>query len=236
VTPTERGKRPGRPGAPTQPGFTPARSPGEAASPAIEGSPAGTPMAPERGKRKGKPGEAVATPGQSTEAPTGGAQTTPFPGKHKGRAVPPEFTPSTGAPAGAPEATQPPSKHKGQFDRGFASPTPGQPGGALNEPAQRKHKGRGPEQAGLPSTPGAAPYETTGGRQRGQGAQGQTGASSAAGAGPSEAQGGKQKGHGPYGQPAAAAGGSSPGAERGQGKPEGGKKKGEKASPSPAPQ
>src|SRR5436190_210188 len=204
VTPTERGKRPGRPGAPTQPGFTPARSPGEAASPAIEGSPVGTPMAPERGKRKGKPGEAMASPSQPTEAPTGGAQTTPFPGKHKGRAVPPEFTPSTGAPAGAPAATQPPGKHKGQFERGFASPTPGQPGGALNEPAQGKQRGRGAEQAGSPPPQGVPPYETTGGRQRGQAAQGPTGGSSTASAGPGEARGGKQKGQGPHGHPATA--------------------------------
>ena len=170
VTPTERGKRPGKPGAPTQPGFTPARSPGEAASPAIEGSPAGTPVAPERGKRKGKPGEAVATPSQPTEAPTGGAQNTPFPGKHKGRAVPPEFTPSTGAPAGAPAATQPPGKRKGQFERGVASPTPGQPGGAGNMPEQGRAR-----PAGAPTGAGTPASGEPGGKQKGKGVYAQPG-------------------------------------------------------------
>jgi hypothetical protein len=235
ATPFERGKRTGRPGEQPQPGLTgtPTRSPAIGASPVIQGSPAGTPTVPERGKRKGRAGEPIASPGQPTE----GIQTTPFPGRNKGRGAPPEFTPPTGAPAGAPEATQPLGKRKGQFERGVASPTPGQPGGAFNEPAQGKHKGRGPEQVGPPSTPGAAPYENTGGRQRGQAAQGQAGVSSATGPSPGEPHGGKQKQQGAYGQPGAGpAGGSTPGAERAQGKPEGGKKKGEKGSPSPGPQ
>ena len=195
VTPTEKGKRPGRPGAPTQPGFTPARSPGEAASPAIEGSPAGTPMAPERGKRKGKPGEAVATPSQPTEAPTGGAQNTPFPGKHKGRAVPPEFTPSTGAPVGAPAATQPPGKHKGQFERGFASPTPGQPGGAGNMPEQGRAR-----PAAAPTGAATAASGGPGGKQKGKGVYAQPGgapeAASPAGVAPGHGkpERGKKKG------------------------------------------
>src|SRR4030095_15895617 len=161
ATPFERGKRTGRPGEQPQPGLTgtPTRPPAIGASPAIQGSPAGTPTVPERGKRKGRLGEPMTTPGQPTESRAGGAPTTPFPGKQKGRGAPPEFTPSPGAPAGAPEATQPPGKRKGQFERGVASPTPGQPGGAFNESTQGKHKERRPEQAGPPSTPGAAPYE-----------------------------------------------------------------------------
>jgi hypothetical protein len=238
ATPFERGKRPGKPGRQPQPGLTgtPGTTPAEGISPAGAASPGTVPTAPERGKRKGKFGEPMATPGQPGEAPAG-AQTTPFPGKHKGKTAPPEFTPSTGAPAGAPETKQPPGKQKGRFERGTASPTPGQPGGALNEPAQGKHRGRGPEQAGPSPAQGAPPYETTGGRQRGQGAQGQAGASPVTGTGPGEPQGGKQKGQRAYGQPGTApAGGSAPGTEPGQGKPAGGKKKGEKGSPTPGPQ
>ena len=165
-----------------------------------------------------------------TEAPTGGAQNTPFPGKHKGRAVPPEFTPSTGASVGAPAATQPPGKHKGQFERGFASPSPAQSGGTSNMREQGRQKGRGPEQTGTPPATGAAPYE---GRGRGRAAE-QTGTPPATSVAP-EDPGGRQRGQGAYGQPGSAPGGGTPaGPERGQGKPEGGKKKGEKPSPSPA--
>jgi hypothetical protein len=179
AAPFERGK--GRPGGRPQPGATgaPVESPAGAASPATQGSPFGT--------ERGKPGK-----GRRGELATPSAQ--------------------TGAAPIAPEATQPSGgKHKGQIERGNLAPTPGQPtpGGFSNQ-EQGRQKGRGPEQAVTPPVTGAP------------------------GAGPYESRGGKQKGQGAYGQPGGApAGGPPAGAEQGQGKPAGGKKKGEKTSPSP---
>jgi hypothetical protein len=208
--PFERGKGRGRPGGKPQPGAT--------SVPAGPPAGAGSPAAPfERGK--GRPGgrpQPGAT-GAPAESPTGavspaiqGSTTVGTERGKPGKGKRGEFeTPSgqTGAAPIAPEATQPSGKHKGQIERGNLAPTPGQPGGLSNQQEQGREKGRGTEQAGTPPATGAGPYESRGGKQKGQGA---------------------------YGQPGGApAGGPPAGAEQGQGKAAGGKKKGEKASPSP---
>ncbi len=231
--PFERGKGKGKPGG----------APPASASPAIGASPEATAAQPtspfERGR--GKPGGrpqpgATGTPeGSPASAVSPAIQGSPFgtergkPGKGKRGELGPTPPGQTGA---APETTQPPGRGKGQFERGVSTATPGQPGGATNIPEQAKHRGRGPEQTAAPAT-GAAPDESRGGKQKGQGAYAQPSIPPATGAAP-ETRGRKQKGQGAYGQPAGApAGGSPAGAEQGQGKPAGGKKKGEKASPSP---
>jgi Family of unknown function (DUF6600) len=211
-TPTEKGKRPGRPGALE----TPAESPAGVAP--------GAPTTPtEKGKRHGKPGET----GRPSESPAGGAslgiQEGPPPGKERGKpgrgrfetTPPPSAQPGAGLTA--PEATKPAGKQKGRPERGLASPSPEQPpGGTANAPEQGRHTGRPPGQETTPAT-----------------AFGQSGAPPSSGAAPGETRGGKQKGQGAYAQPG---GGPPRGEQRGQGKPEGGKKKGEKASPTPGPQ
>ena len=211
------------------------------ASPAIGASPGATAAQPtspspfERGRGKPggrpQPGTMGAPEGSPAGAVSPGIQSSPTgtergrPGKGKRGELGPTPPGQTGA---APETTQPPGRGKGQFERGVSTATPGQPGGATNIPEQAKHRGRGPEQIAAPAT-GAAPDESRGGKQKGQGAYAQPSIPPATGAAP-ETRGRKQKGQGAYGQPA---GGSPAGAEQGQGKPAGGKKKGEKASPSP---
>jgi hypothetical protein len=236
--PAETGKGRGRPGQETQPGLT--AKPGAAQSPVATPPKAGTPT--EKGKRLGKPGAQPGLTGTPSGLPAGGGspaiQRTPHERGKPGRGGRLETTPppsgQTGATLTAPEATQPAGKHKGPIERGNFTPTPKQPGDISTVPEQGPRKGRGPEQTG--TVTGAAPYESTGGGQRGQGAYAQPGAPPATGAAP-EGRAGKQKGQGAYGQPGGAPGGGPPaGPERGQGKPEGGKKKGEKASPTPGPQ
>ena len=233
--PFERGKGRGKPGGKPQPGATsvPGGSPAGAGSPAApfergKGRPGGRPQPGATGAPAESPASAISPAIQGS--PFGTERGKPGKGKRG------EFeTPAgqTGAAPVGPETTQPPGKHKGQFERGVTSPSPSQPGGTLNESAQGKYRGRGPEQTAAPAT-GAAPYESRGGKQKGQGAFAQPSAPPATGAAPGETRGGKQKGQGVYGQPGGApAGGSPAGAEQGQGKPAGGKKKGEKASPSP---
>ena len=235
ATPFERGKGKGR----GRPGPSPPA--GAVASPTAAGAPT-SPAPFERGRGRGRPGGKpqpglMGTPaGSPTGAasptfqgsPAGTERTKPGNGSQRGELGP---TPP-GQPGVAPETTQSPGRGKGQFERGVSTPTPGQPGGAANIPEQGKHRGRGPEQTGTPSTTGAAPYETRGGRERGQGAYGQPGTPPAPGSAPSETRGGKQKGQGAYAQPGRAPGGGPP-AGGGQEKPKGGKKKGEQVSPTP---
>src|SRR5438046_621203 len=167
-------------------------------------------------------------------SPAGTAATTPTspaPGRAPGVAASPAVSASPTTPAVSATPFER-GKGKGQVERGVSTPTPGQPGGAANIPEQGKHRGRGPEQTGTPSATGAAPYETRGGKERGQGAYGQPSAPPAPGTGPGETRGGKQKGQGAYAQPGGAPGGGPP-AGGGQEKPKGGKKKGEQVSPTP---
>src|SRR6266567_117602 len=183
----ERGKRPGRPGAMG----TPPASPAGITSPTA-------PTAPfERGKGKGRPGERP-QPGMSgapiaspPEAAPPNIQGGPPAEKERGKPgrgrleTSPPPPGQTGAAPVAPEATQPPGKHKGQFERGVAKPTPEQPGGAANQLPQSQYRGRGTEQTAAPTT-GAAPYESRGGKQKGQGAFAQPSAPPPTGAAPSE--------------------------------------------------
>jgi hypothetical protein len=195
----------GRPGRRPQPGVTSPPGAAESQAAPVE------PRAPsERGRGRGRPGatpEGVASPSEAASPATspmaperGRAKGRPTPGGRPQRVAPPEQT-------AAPETTQPPREPRGRPERGVTSPTPGQPGGA-GAPEAGRQRGRGPEQAGTPSTPPAGPYGSRGGKARGQGAQ-------------------------PGGPPA----GEAPSAvERGREKPEGGRKKGEKASPTPGQQ
>jgi hypothetical protein len=222
--PTERGKGRGRPGREIQPGVT--ATPGAAQSPVATPTKTGTPT--EKGKRLGKPGAQPGVTGTPSGAPAGGAspgiQHTP-PGKEHGRPgrgrleTTPPPSGQTGAALTAPEATQPVGKQKGRPERGLASPSPEQPpGGTTTAPERGRHMGRPQGQGVTPPT-----------------ASGQPGGPPSVGAAPGETRGGKQKGQGAYGQPGGAPGGGPPaGPERGQGKPESGKK-GEKASPTPGP-
>ena len=236
ATPTERGKGRGRVG---QPGAT--AVPGAAQSPVASPATKGTPT--EKGKRLGRPGAQPGMTGTPSAVSADGAspsiQHTP-PGKEHGRPgrgrleTTPPPSGQTGAALTAPEATEPAGKQKGRPERGVASPSPEQPaGGTATVPERGRHKKQGPEQTGTPPVTGAAPYDSRGGVQRGQGAYAQPGAPAASGAAaPSETRGGKEKGQGAAAQP----GGRPPSSEQhGQGKPEGGKKKGEKASPTPGP-
>src|SRR5213596_3366062 len=223
---------------------TPAGTPPTAgASPTATGGPATSAAPFERGKGKGRPGERprpgisgapIASP---PEAAPPNIQGGPPAGKQRGRPgrgrleTSPPSPGQTGAAPVAPEATQPPGKHKGQFERGVAKPTPEQPGGAANQLPQGQYRGRGTEQTAAPTT-GAAPYESRGGKQKGQGAFAQPSAPPPTGAAPGETRGGKQKGQGAYAQPGGAPGGGPP-AGGGQEKPKGGKKKGEQGSPTP---
>jgi len=235
ATPFERGKGKGR----GRPGPSPPA--GAVASPTAAGAPT-SPAPFERGRGRGRPGgkPQPGLTGTPAGSPTGAASPTfqgspagtergkPGKGRQRGEIGP---TPP-GQPGVAPETTQPPGRGKGQFERGVSTPTPGQPGGGANIPEQGKQRGRGPEQTGTPSATGAAPYETRGGKERGQGAYGQPSAPPAPGTGPGETRGGKQKGQGAYAQPGGAPGGGPP-AGGGQEKPKGGKKKGEQVSPTP---
>src|SRR6266581_4111744 len=173
ATPFERGKGKGR----GRPGATPPV--GAVASPTAAAAPATSPAPLERGRGRsrtgGKPQPGLT--GTPAGSPTGAASPTfqgspagtergkPGKGRQRGEIGP---TPP-GQPGVAPETTQSPGRGKGQFERGVSTPTPGQPGGAANIPEQGKHRGRGPEQTGTPSATGAAPYETRGGKERGQG-------------------------------------------------------------------
>jgi len=234
TAPFERGRGKGRPAG------TP---PTAGASPTATGAPATSAAPFERGKGKGRPGERP-QPGMSgapiaspPEAAPPNIQGGPPAGKERGRPgrgrleTSPPSPGQTGAAPVAPEATQPPGKHKGQFERGVAKPTPEQPGGAANQLPQGQYRGRGTEQTAAPTT-GAAPYESRGGKQKGQGAFAQPSAPPPTGAAPGETRGGKQKGQGAYAQPGGAPGGGPP-AGGGQEKPKGGKKKGEQGSPTP---
>ncbi len=183
---TGRGKA-GRP----QPGLTgtPTGSPAGAASPAFQGSPAGT----ERGKPgKGKRGELGPTPGQTGAAPVGPEATQP-PSKHKGQFERGNLNPAPGQPGGAPaQPEQGRPKARGPEQTG----TPPVTGAA---PYEGRGRGRAAEQAGTPPATGVAP-EARGGKQRGQGAYGQPGGAPSGGspAGPERGQGkpegGKKKG------------------------------------------
>ncbi len=234
TAPFERGRGKGRPAG------TP---PAAGASPTATGAPATSAAPFERGKGKGRPGERP-QPGMSgapiaspPEAAPPNIQGGPPAEKERGKPgrgrleTSPPPPGQTGAAPVAPEATQPPGKHKGQFERGVAKPTPEQPGGAANQLPQSQYRGRGTEQTAAPTT-GAAPYESRGGKQKGQGAFAQPSAPPPTGAAPGETRGGKQKGQGAYAQPGGAPGGGPP-AGGGQEKPKGGKKKGEQGSPTP---
>src|SRR5207253_3723399 len=172
TAPFERGRGKGRPAG------TP---PTAGASPMATGAPATSAAPFERGKGKGRPGERP-QPGMSgapiaspPEAAPPNIQGGPPAGKERGRPgrgrleTSPPPPGQTGAAPVAPEATQPPGKHKGQFERGVAKPTPEQPRGAANQLPQGQYRGRGTEQTAAPTT-GAAPYESRGGKQKGQGA------------------------------------------------------------------
>src|SRR6266516_2532354 len=188
AAPFERGRGKGRPAG------TP---PTAGASPTATGAPATSAARFETHKGKGTPGEQP-QPGMSgapiaspAEAASPNIQGGPPAGKERGRPgggrleTSPPPPGQTGAAPVAPEATQPPGKHKGQFERGVAKPTPEQPGGAANQLPQGQYRGRGTEQTAAPTT-GAAPYESRGGKQKGQGAFAQPSAPPPTGAAPSE--------------------------------------------------
>jgi hypothetical protein len=229
--PAEKGKRPGRPGAKPGMAGTPSGAPAEVAP--------GAPTKPaEKGKRHGKPDENGSFQGAQPEKEHG------RPGRGRLETTPPPSG-QTGAGLTAPEATKPPGKQKGRPERGLASPNPEQPpGGTANAPQQGRHMGRPQGQGAPPPTTfgqpggqpssGAAPYETRGGKQKGQGAYAQPGGGPPGGGqhGQGKPEGGQQKGQGTYAQPG---GGPPGGGQPGQGKPEGGKKKGQASSPTPGP-
>jgi hypothetical protein len=181
----------GRPGGRPQPGVT--GTPGVSESPVA--SP-GAPAAPsERGRGRARPGatpEGVASPSEA--ASPGASPMVPGRGKAKGRPTPngPPQRVATPEQTAAPETTQPPAKQRGQFERGVASPSPERPG-AASAPETGRQKGRGPEQAGTPSTPPGGPYGSRDGRGKGQGAQ-RAGAPAAAERGQGKPEGGKKKG------------------------------------------
>ena len=217
--PTQKGKGKGRPGRETQPNLT--ATPGAAQSPVATPTKTGTPT--EKGKRLGRPSAQPGMTGTPSGAPAGGAspsiQHTP-PGKEHGRPgrgrseTTPPPSGQTGAGLAPPEATQPVGKQKERPERGLASPSPEQPSGTTTTgPERGRHLGR-------PQGQGAAPPT----------AFGQPGGPPSSGAAPGETRGGRQKGQGASVQPG---GGPPGGEQRGQGKPEGGKKKGENASPTP---
>jgi hypothetical protein len=212
--PTEKGKRPGKPGA----------------EPDMTGKPSGAPTTPtEKGKRHGKPGET----GRPSESPAGGVSPSiqgaqpekehGRPGRGRLETTPPPSG-QTGAALTAPEATKPAGKQKGRPERGLASPSPEQPlGSTTSAPERGRHMGGPPGQGATPPT-----------------AFGQPGGPPPATGAPEEACGGKQKGQGAPAQPGRVSRQASP-AETGRvpgkpEKPERGKKKGEAASPSPGPE